>query len=139
MILVDTNVWSELMRPSPDERVRAWDRANSGKTWLSTVVIGELLSGVALMQDGQRRRALQQGYEALVAAQADRMAPFDLEAAHHYAHVLAYQIRAGRTPGTADTQIAATALARGMALATRNTRHFEGLALELIDPWSWQG
>jgi predicted nucleic acid-binding protein len=138
MILVDTNVWSELMRPAPDERVRAWDHANANATWLSTVVLGELLSGVALMPNGQRKIALERGYETLIAIQADRIVSFDLEASRQYARVLAHQVEAGRNPGTADTQIAATALARGMALATRNTRHFEGLGLKLIDPWFWQ-
>lgn len=136
MILVDTNVWSELIRPAPDEGVRAWDRANSGRTWLATVVIGELLSGVEVMADGRRKTALGHGYERLIATQADRIVGFDLAASREYAKVLAHQLRAGRNPGTADTQIAAMALANGMALATRNTKHFEGLGLELIDPWS---
>ncbi len=135
MILVDTNVWSEAFRPVPDPSVRSWATAHAPALWLSSVVIGELLSGVALMPQGQRRTAIENGYEALIRTHASRIAVFDLAAARHYGSVLARQERAGRHPGTADTQIAATALARGMALATRNTRHFEGLGLHLIDPW----
>jgi hypothetical protein len=135
MILVDTNVWSEAFRPLPDAAVKAWARRNAERLWLSTVVIGELLSGVELMPSGQKRSALEQGYAELLQNYVDRIAPFDLAAARYYASTLAWQEHAGRNPGTADTQIAATALARGMPLATRNTKHFEGLGLELIDPW----
>lgn len=136
MILVDTNVWSELVRPSPDHNVLRWEAANGHELWLSTVVIGELLSGVALMPNGRRKAMLHELYGNILDANGDRIAPFDLAAARHYADVLAHQERAGRNPGTADTQIATTALARGMALATRNVRHFDGLGIRLIDPWS---
>lgn len=102
---------------------------------MSTVVAGELLSGVELMPVGLRRTTIEQGYSDLLDTYRDRIAPFDLDAARHFAVVLAQQVRAGRNPGTADTQIAATALARGLTLATRNTKHFEGLGLALIDPW----
>ncbi len=136
MILVDTNVWSELMRSEPDKRVREWEKANANRLWLATIVVGELLSGVQLLPDGRRKQAFLEGYEALISAHAERIVPFDLEAARHYAVVLARQERAGRNPGTADTQIAAIALARRMKLATRNVKHFAGLGLELIDPWT---
>ena len=135
MILVDTNVWSELVKAAPDEHVRAWERAHAERLWLSTVVTGEFLSGVELMPEGRRKQVLRERYDQVLAIYDDRIAPFDLPAALRYATVLAYQERAGRNPGTADTQIAATALARGMSLATRNTKHFQGLGLDLIDPW----
>lgn len=135
MILVDTNVWSEAFRPHPAERVRAWAARNADAMWLSAVVAGELLSGVELMPDGRRKEHLRASYAALLTQFADRIASFDLDAAHQYGRILALQTRLGRNPGTADTQIAATALSLGMALATRNTRHFEGLGIELIDPW----
>jgi toxin FitB len=135
MILVDTNVWSEAFRPTPNEQVRTWAAANAARLWLSTVVAAELLSGVELMPAGRRRAALELGYMELIASYADRIADFDLHAARRYASVLAHQERHGRNPGTADTQIAATALARGMALATRNVKHFAGLGIDVIDPW----
>ena len=93
------------------------------------------MSGVAAMPEGRRKRSLQATYDAVIDLYHDRMAPFDLEAALRYAEVLTLQTQAGRDPGTADTQIAATALARGMILATRNTKDFSGLGLDLIDPW----
>lgn len=135
MILVDINVWSELVRGSPDERVLEWEFQHAEQLWLSTVVIGEFLSGVEAMPDGRRKQSLHATYESILTLHVDRVANFDLDAARRYASVLAAQEAAGRKPGTADTQIAATALARGMALATRNTRHFEGLGIDLIDPW----
>lgn len=135
MILVDTNVWSEAFRAEPNPTVREWARRHSEQLWLSTVVIGELLSGVALLPDGRRKLALSRAYDELLVAFQDRIAPFDLASAQYYGVLLAIQERAGRNPGTADTQIAATARSRGMSLATRNTRHFDGLGLNLINPW----
>ena len=136
MILVDTNVWSEAFRPEPNATVRRWATANAGMLWLSTVVIGELLSGAELLPRGQRRDKLLTGYKLLIETYSDRIAAFDLDAALRYGLVVADMKKAGRNPGTADSQIAATALARGFALATRNIKHFEGLGIELIDPWS---
>ncbi|MBY0582124.1 MAG: type II toxin-antitoxin system VapC family toxin [Sphingomonas sp.] len=135
MILVDTNVWSEAIRAAPHPVVQAWAMANDEQLWMSTVVIGELLSGVDLMPPGQRRTALEEGYRLLIDRHHARIVPFDLDAAKRYAVVLGQQYRAGRNPGTADTQIAATALSRGLRLATRNTQHFEGLGIDLINPW----
>jgi predicted nucleic acid-binding protein len=135
MILVDTNVWSELTRAKPDPAVRLWESANASRLWLATVVIGELLSGAQLLPEGKRRQAFLEGYDELIDVHADRIISFDLVAARLYGGIVARQMRAGRNPGTADAQLAAIALANGMALATRNTRHFEGLGLELIDPW----
>lgn len=136
MILVDTVVWSEAFKRRPDPRVEAWAEANADRLWLSTVVIGELLSGAELLDEGRWKRSLRDGYDELISVHADRIVPFDLDAARCYATVLAHQTRHGRDPGTADTQIAATALTRGMALATRNLKHFAGLGFELIDPWA---
>lgn len=135
MILVDTNVWSELTRAEPDPVVRLWESTHAPRLWLATVVLGELLSGVQLLPDGKRKRALLEGYEALVEIHADRIVGFDLDAARLYGGIVARQVRAGRHPGTADSQLAAIALANGMQFATRNVRHFEGLGLEVIDPW----
>ncbi|MGN6500190.1 MAG: type II toxin-antitoxin system VapC family toxin [Tsuneonella sp.] len=135
MILVDTNVWSELTRAEPAPSVQAWERAHAAELWLSTVVLGELLSGAHLLPEGRRRQQFLVGYEQMIEVYADRVVDFDIPAARRYGEVLAQQERAGRNPGTADTQIAATALTRGMALATRNTKHFEGIGLTLIDPW----
>jgi toxin FitB len=136
MILVDTNIWSELVRPLPEPRVVAWEAANAEELWLSSVVVGEFLSGVEMMPEGRRKQRLRATYEEVIEIYAERIVGFDLAAALLYAEVLAEQERRGRNPGTADTQIAATALALDMALATRNTRHLQGLGIDLIDPWT---
>lgn len=135
MILVDTNVWSELLRPEPMRSVQLWEKDNADDLWLSTVVIGELLSGVHFLPEGRRKDRFLVDYDNLIEAHSYRIAAFDIAAALLYGPTLAYQEKAGRNPGTADTQIAATALARGFALATRNTKHFAGLGLKLINPW----
>ncbi len=135
MILVDTNVWSEIVKAVPEPQVRAWERDHADRLWLSSVVIGEFLSGVELMAEGRRRNALRATYQVVIETYADRIATFDLSAALRYAEVLAHLERTGRNPGTADAQIAATALSRGMILATRNVKDFTGLGLDLIDPW----
>ena len=135
MILVDTNVWSEATKATPNGSVRGWANAHSDQLWLSTVVLGELLSGVALMPEGKRKDAFQLKYEAIIQTYGGRIADFDLISARHYAEILAYLESEGRNPATADVQIAATALSRSMALATRNVRHFHGLGIELINPW----
>lgn len=125
------------MRARPDPAVLRWEAAHAPRLWLSTVVIGELLSCVELLPAGRRQEQFRAGYAELLRLHADRIVPFDLDAARHYGAILALQERAGRNPGTADTQIAATARSRTMALATRNRRHFEGLGLQLIDPWEF--
>ncbi len=135
MILVDTNVWSELVKASPDPNVQLWEAQNAARLWLSTTVIGEFLSGVAMMPEGTRKAALLSTYEQILEVHADRIAGFDLAAARYYSQIVAYLEHSGRNPTTADAQIGATALAGGMALATRNVKHFEGLGIDLVNPW----
>ena len=135
MILVDTNVWSELTRPAPDRKVLEWERENADRLWLSTVVIGELLSGAHGLPEGKRKQAFLAGYDDLIAIHSDRIVDFDEAAARHYGAIAAFLERAGRNPTTADAQIAASAISRGLRLATRNVKDFEGLGLDLINPW----
>ena len=135
MILVDTNVWSELTRAEPEPGVRNWEKVNSDELWLATVVIGELLSGAHLLPEGRRKQNFLDGYSTLIDLHEDRIVSFDLESARHYGPVLAFLENDGRNPTTADAQLAAIALSRGMALATRNTKDFVGLGVKLINPW----
>ncbi len=135
MILVDTNVWSELTRANPEPRVQQWEKANADRLWLATIVIGELLSGAHLLPEGHRKQNFLDGYGKLIAMHEHRIVPFDLESARQYGPVLAYLESNGRNPTTADAQLAGIALSRGMTLATRNTRDFVGLGLKLMNPW----
>jgi predicted nucleic acid-binding protein len=135
MILVDTNVWSELTRPVPDQNVQRWELENADHLWLSTVVIGELLSGAHALPEGKRKQAFLAGYDELIDINSGRIVDFDEAAARHYGAVVAFLEKAGRNPTTADAQIAASAISRGLRLATRNVKDFRGLGLDLINPW----
>ena len=137
MVLLDTNVISELMRPEPEAAVLAWaDQLDPDAVGITAMNEAEILHGLARLADGRRRAALQQRWENLVAALfAGRVFPFDRAAAHWYAALLQQRSRIGRPMTTADAVIAATALALEATLATRNTADFEGIDLSLINPW----
>ena len=137
MIVLDTNVVSELMRPVPNPAVLAWADAQSDRDlWLCSVVVSELLYGLARLPSGARRLQLTQAFEAMLAEDfAGRVLAFDLPAAVVYADLVAAREQLGQPLAMADAQIAATCLAHGARLATRNTRHFEGLGLVWLNPW----
>jgi predicted nucleic acid-binding protein len=135
MILVDTNVWSELTKPNPDRHVVNWEIANSRKLFLSSVVLAELRAGVALMAPSHRQTALQHTMDRLVELHGDRILNFDEGASVHYAQILLRTKKMGRPIATADAMIAATALRHDMALATRDQGDFAGTGARLINPW----
>jgi predicted nucleic acid-binding protein len=137
MIVLDTNVVSELMRPAPARAVLAWfaGREAAG-LYLSAVSEAELRRGVAILPEGARRAALSAALDAVVAEEfAGRVLPFDGAAAVAFAAVFAERRRAGRPIGFPDCQIAATARARGAAVATRNAADFELCGIEVVNPW----
>ena len=136
MILVDTNVWSETMRPAPDPGVVAWLRAHRHEAAISTVTIGELLTGLALLPDGQRKDFLTIRVEGLITRARERSYSYDEQAARALPTIMAARKRIGREVSKpVDAMIAAVAASRGMAVATRNTNDFSGMGIELIDPW----
>lgn len=136
-VLLDTNVVSELLRPSPNQSVERWV-ANRPAADLHFSAVGEaeLRYGVAILPTGRRRDALALAVEAILREDFDdRVLPFDSEAAREYADIAASRRAAGRPVAPADVQIAAIARSRGMCVATRNVRDFEGMEIELVDPW----
>ncbi len=136
MILLDTNVLSEFMRPQPAVQVVAWlDRQPAGEIWISAISCAEIELGLALMPKGKRQVALAaQGM--LDEDFADRCLSFDKVAANHYARIVSVRIQAGRPISVEDGQIAAIALAQEMWLATRNTADFQQIdGLNLVNPW----
>jgi predicted nucleic acid-binding protein len=138
VILLDTNVLSELARPVPHPTVLAWARSVRASEMVTTAVTeAELRYGLALLPAGQRRDALAAAMEALFARLlAGRVLPFDRAAAAHYADHVAARRAAGRPVATADAMIAAIARARGVTtLVTRNTADFDGCGIALLDPW----
>ena len=138
MIVLDTNVVSELMRPSPNPAVEQWVAARpAASLFFSAVGEAELRYGVAILAVGRRRDALASAVEAMLRDDfAGRVLPFDSAAARAYAEIAARCRAAGRPVAQADGQIAAIARSRGMALATRNVRDFEEMGIDLLDPWA---
>jgi len=137
VILLDTNVISELMRPQPEPRVLAWaDGLEPEAVAITAMNEAEILHGLAQLQPGRRKQNLQQSWGALMDELfAGRVWSFTSEAAHWYAELLRRRERLGRSMATADAVIAATALAQGASLATRDGADFADIGLELINPW----
>ena len=137
MILLDTNVVSELMRPAPSARVLQWlNLQPSREIWLSSVVAGELLFGLARLPEGARKQQLARTLSLMLSEDfQDRVLAYDLEAAVVYADLVAHRESQGRPISLADAQIASICLTHQASLATRNTKDFEGLGLTLINPW----
>lgn len=136
MILLDTNVVSELMKATAALEVERWFLENEGRTWLPAVVLGELAYGIARLPEGKRRQELGAKLVEWRIRYADRVVVFGATAAHVYGPMLAGVVAAGRTMSLPDAQIAACAIDRGAMLATRNVRDFDFLAVDLIDPWA---
>ncbi|AVR88306.1 type II toxin-antitoxin system VapC family toxin [Thauera aromatica] len=137
MIVLDTNVLSELWRLAPDRNVLAWMDAQIVETlFLSAITVAELRFGLAAMPQGKRRTIYQERMEREVLPTfTGRVLPFDLDASKSYADLMARARAEGLAIGKADGYIAATAAARGMIVATRNTRPFQAAGLAVIDPW----
>lgn len=138
MIVLDTNVISEILRPQPEGRVVAWMEDLTGDVAITTVTFAELLTGVRRLPEGRRRSVLAEGIDAALDPYRDTGAilPFDSRAAEQYADVLVAREQAGLPIHTADAQIAAICRAHGAACATRNSKDFTGTGVELVDPWS---
>lgn len=138
MIVLDTNVVSELMRPVPEPSVEAWVAGRDGTAlFLTAVSEAELRYGVAVMPTGRRRDVLSTALDAMLRQDfAGRVLPFDRDAAQTYATIAADRRLAGRPVAQSDAQIAAIARSRSMAVATRNLQDFEDMGIELINPWA---
>jgi len=137
MIILDTNVISELMRAEPAPQVLAWIKGQAGSSLFTTTLSqAEILYGLALLGEGERREALQAAARAMFETDfADRILSFDTTAAPIYAQIAVARRLGGRPIAQIDAQIAAVARARGARLATRNVKDFEACGIELIDPW----
>lgn len=138
MIVVDTNVVSELMRPAPEPVVLDWfDAHDPAELFLSAVSEAELRTGAAILPRGRRRDRLVEAIDAMIREDfAGRVLPFDSAAARVYAEIAAGRRAAGRPISEADCQIAAIARLRSASLATRNILDFASCGVDLIDPWS---
>jgi toxin FitB len=138
MIILDTNVLSALMRPEPDAPVVAWlDLQPADSVWITSVTLFETRFGLAVLETGRRRKALEAAFERLLNEHLEnRVLDFDSSAAVEAASLAASRHKAGRPIDVRDTQIAGIALARRASLATRNVKHFSDLKVPVVDPWS---
>jgi predicted nucleic acid-binding protein len=137
MIVLDTNVFSALMLPTPEPIVVEWlDRQVPGVVCASAVTVYEIRTGIDLLPEGRKRLALDEAFDrALTEKLQNRVLPFDRVAADEAGRLLAARKRQGFTDEFRDTQIAGIVLARRATLATRNVRHFRSLGAMVVNPW----
>lgn len=137
MILLDTNVVSEPLRPAPEPRVVQWLDAQPLETvFISVITVAELRYGVARLQNGRRRNALRERLESQVLPMfAGRILVLDLPATQAYADLMATAQASGFSIGMADGLIAAIARASGMTVASRDTTPFSAAGVNVINPW----
>jgi len=137
VIILDTNVVSELMKPSPDAAVQTWVRARSGGALSTTsITLPEIRYGIQRLPDGRRKELLRVTAEDVFAAFEDQILPFDAAAARQYALIVTAGDVAGRPIDGFDAQIAAICRSRGGALGTRNLKDFQDTGIDVVDPWS---
>lgn len=137
MIVLDTNVISEIFRPQPDRRVVAWLEGLTGEVSITAVTLAELLAGVSRLPNGRRKTVLGARIDAALQPYRETRAvlAFDDEAAAQYAAVLTMRERAGLPISMADAQIAAICRTHRAGCATRNSKDFVQTGVEVIDPW----
>lgn len=136
--LVDTNVISEIIKPAPDERVAGWSREQPRESlFLSVISIGELRKGLTILPPSERRKRLEQAIEeSLTSWFGDRVLPLTRAIAEHWGTLDGQRQLAGRPLNIPDGQIAATAREHGLTVVGRNIRDFEGLGVQVLNPWT---
>ncbi len=138
MIVLDTNVVSELMRPTPDPAVVAWfSGLDRSAVFLNAVTNYEIRFGIERLQNGQRKDRLFSTWSALlITFLPGQVLPLDHDAAEQAALFKAFLIARGGNRDICDLLISGIAVRHGATIATRNVRHFEGLQIDIIDPWA---
>jgi predicted nucleic acid-binding protein len=136
MIVLDTNVVSEAMKPEPHPAVRAWLNDQAAETlYLSSVTLAELLFGIGVLPTGKRKDMLAQVVDGLMGLFRDRVLPFDIDAARRYAELAVLAKAGGRGFPTPDGYIAAIASSRGFIVASRDTAPYDAAGVSVINPW----
>ncbi len=137
MIVLDTNVVSEAMKPQPHPAVQTWLNDQAAQTlYLSSVTLAELLFGIAALPAGKRKDMLAQALEGLMKLFRDRVLPFDTDAARCYSELATLARVSGRGFPTPDGYIAAIAVSRGFIVASRDTAPYEAANVTVINPWN---
>ncbi len=137
MILLDTNVVSEVMKVAPSASVLRWlDDQSSSAVYVSAVTVGEIEYGLRILPDGRRRLQLKERFEQFIAlAFAQRVLGYEEAAARLYGEIMGLRKELGRPMSVPDGQIAAIARSHGLSIATRNTRDFEECGVDLLNPF----
>lgn len=135
MIVIDTNIISEMMRDEPDQKVLAWT-ATVGQLHTTAITLCEIDYGIARLPNGRRKDRLTATAARVFADFGDVVLPFDVPAARRYAEIVVGRESAGRPVTTADAQIAAICESRGATLATRNIDDFDATGITLFNPWN---
>ena len=136
MIIVDTNVLSEFMRPQPDQQVARWlESAEPSSLALTAISVMEITYGVTRLPAGQRKDATRARWEGIQAAWTGVFLPLGMTESVAAGEVLGARAALGRPITTPDAQLAGMCLTWGAVLATRNTKDFEGLGIDLVNPW----
>lgn len=139
MIIVDTNVTSELMRPAPSAAVTAWVADQPGaELYTTSVTVAEIGYGIERLADGRRKDLLRAAAEEMFTAFSEQVLAFDAPAAAHYAVVVSQRDRSGAPIDGFDALIASICRANDAALATRNVKDFENTGIDVIDPWGYR-
>ncbi|MCL2716811.1 MAG: type II toxin-antitoxin system VapC family toxin [Alphaproteobacteria bacterium] len=140
MLILDTNVISEAMKPKPDPKVLAWLNAQvAGTLYLTSVTLAELLDGLRILPKGERKKKLNQTLDGLLELFEGRILPFDTDAARGFADLAVMARNDGRGFPTPDGYIAAIAASRDFTVASRNKAAFEAGGVKVINPWSVSG
>lgn len=139
MIVLDTNVVSEAMKPEPNPTVRDWlDEQVAETLYISSVTVAELLFGIGAMPEGRRKQKLAMTLDGMLPLFEGRILAFDTDAARRYADLTVAARKAGKGFPTPDGYIAATAAAHRFAVATRDASAFNAAGVPVIDPWTAQ-
>jgi predicted nucleic acid-binding protein len=140
MIVLDTNVVSEAMKPEPHPNVRAWLNAQPYETlYLSSVTLAEMLFGIGTLPTGKRKEMLNEALNGLIELFEGRILSFDIAASRQYADLAVTARAAGRGFPVPDGYIAAIAVSQGFKVASRDTAPFDAASVSVINPWEWQG
>ncbi len=138
MIVLDTNVLSEMMRPVPSPVVMQWLESQPAEHLMTTALtVAEIEHGIGRLPAGKRRNTLESSFRTLLARGfSQRVLPFDAAAAAEYAEIAVRRERSGRQVHGMDLLIAAVVRARGLVLATRNEGDFQACGFEVVNPWA---
>ncbi len=136
MIIVDTNVTSELMKPTPSPAVTAWVRAcNTADLYTTAITLAEILYGIERLPDGPRKDLLRHSAAGVFSGFPEQVLPFDATAAVAYSEIVTHRESVGAPIDGVDAQIAAICRAHNATLATRNLKDFRDTGVDVIDPW----